>query len=208
MIATGGDAQPVPGGPDAGAGYGGGPVGVLVGATEAARLLGVSAQWVRRQAADGHLGAQQVGGRWLLDADEVRHEAARRRTALERRLLDHSPPGSAPSHRTPTEQDPLSGTSPAREPGAEPITVPVAGSVGEWERESWALERQLLLAQADAAERRAQLAQLEATITQRDATIAALQSEIGRLRADRDRWQQASVSLLATFSSETGETLP
>jgi hypothetical protein len=169
-------------------------VGVeLVGVTEASRLLGVSPQWVRRQAAGGQLGARQVGGRWLLDMDAVTDEAARRRRELQRRL----------------PADPASsGNLSAAAAGPRPDPVPVVAPVGEWERESWALERQLLLAQADAAERRAQLAQLEATITQRDATIAAMQSEIGRLRGERDRWQHVASGLLATFSSETGETLP
>jgi hypothetical protein len=168
----------------------------LVGAPEAARMLGVSAQWVRRQAADGHLGARQVSGRWLLDANAVRDEAARRRNALERRLGSQAPP-LVPAASVPSPGS--WGSPPAVEAG---VSGTPGGAVGEWERESWALERQLLLAQADAAERRAQLSRLEATIGQRDATIAALQAELGRVRSERDRWQQAASGLLDTFATQ------
>ena len=175
--------------------------GGLVGASEAARLLGVSAQWVRRQAADGYLGARQVSGRWLLDAAAVRGEAARRRLELERRLGAQTPPEPAPTEPSPGSW----GPAPAAELRPLDATGRSSGgaTVGEWERESWALERQLLLAQADAAERRAQLTQLEATISQRDATIAALQAELGRVRSERDRWQQAASGLLGTFASQS-----
>ena len=171
----------------------------FVGASDAARMLGVSSQWIRRQAADGHLGARRVGGRWLLDAEQVRARAGRRRQELERRL----PAAGASPAAPPTPSRPVTAADSAPQRSHEPAHAQVTDAVGEWERDAWALERQLLLAQADAAERRAQLSRLEATISQRDATIASLQAELGRLRGERDRWQQAASTLLITFAADT-----
>jgi hypothetical protein len=170
----------------------------LVGVAEAAELLGVSPQWVRRQAADGLLGARQVSGRWLLERALVAAEAERRRSALERRLPAGT--GRSAPRWSPTAAAAMGAAD--RPPASGELE---AGTSQEWERESWALERQLLIAQADASQRDAQLARLEAAIGQRDATIAMLQSELGRLRSDRDRWQLIATQLLATFSASEGD---
>ena len=89
-----------------------------------------------------------------------------------------------------------------------PITVdPVLDAA---DASTWELERQLLIAQASAAETRAELAELRAEIAARDhqivaheASIAALQTELGRARTELTRMATFVHSAAADHLPET-----